>query len=392
MSNKINIWEATVRRNKLISNDEDILDLESSLFKDLSPEVITPRVIVDKLNKYVVGQEDAKKSLAVSVFNRLLALRNKQLNNDLYFEKHNILFIGNTGCGKTHLIKSLNKALSIPISIQDATTFTSAGYVGRDVTDCLQDLVRSSKEIVDNHHEYRFVSYTDKRQDVERLAQYGIVFLDEIDKIRSTGGIGKDVNGKAVQEALLRLVEGKEVDVIVDGDSYKIDTSNVLFIISGAFSGLIDIIQNRTSKAGIGFGAEVIKSNKKALLKNTTVKDLTAYGMIPELLGRFPGHAVLDDLTKETLVDIFIYPSNSVIKQLTNEFKSFNVDIGFERSAIEYIAEESIKLGVGARSLKSTAYRMLQPVLFSTASDRPTKTVVITQKLLESNNAITTDI
>lgn len=385
MTNKNDIWQASASRYELTTDDSLIVD-EGELFSELSPNILTPKEIVSRLDKYVVGQDAAKRSLAVSVFNRLLALSNTRNKRDLPFEKHNLLFIGNTGCGKTHLIRSLCKALSIPISVQDATTFTSAGYVGRNVEECLEDLMRSAKEIVDKHPEYKWVSHSDKQFDIQTLGEHGVVFLDEIDKLRASGGTGKDVNGKSVQESLLKLVEGKDADIRVDGYSYKVDTSKILFVISGAFSGMTDVIQQRSAKSGIGFGAQVESPDKKALLRDTTVADLTSYGMIPELVGRFPGLAVLDDLDRETLIDIFIKPSDSVLKQITNEFKSFGVSIGFEKKAIEYIVDESLKLGVGARSLRSTTYRMLQPVIYQAASNPPDKTIAVTKQLLEQAN------
>jgi len=385
MSDRNDMWRATVARWENMNNDEIVTETDD-LFDALSPSNITPAGIVAKLDEYVIGQVDAKKTLAVSVYNRLLALNNARKKQELPFEKHNLLFIGGTGCGKTHLIRSLSKALSIPISVQDATTFTSAGYVGRDVDESLKDLMRSAKTIVDENPEYKWVTQTDKLHAIQTLGEHGLVFIDEIDKIRATGGPGKDVNGKAVQEALLKLVEGKKEKVMVDGYSYNIDTSKILFVISGAFSDMPSIINHRTAKTGIGFGAEVSANDTKAVLKDTTIADLTTYGIIPELIGRFPGLAVLDDLTKESLTQIFIQPADSVLKQITNEFKSFGVSVGFEKAAIQHIVEISHLLNIGARSLRSTAYRLLQPVLFAAASNPPSKPIVITKALLEKAN------
>lgn len=347
-------------------------------------DLMTPKQIVTELDKTVIGQEKAKQLVAVAAFNRLLAMSNDKIGRDVeeyFFEKNNILLIGNTGCGKTHLIRALSKSVSLPVTIQDATTFTSNGYHGRSVAECLEGLFDDAERVVDENYDLNVLSTSQRRKLIRKVTEFGIVYIDEADKLRASGGPGKDVNGRSVQESFLKLVEGTTVR-LKDG---PVDTSNMLFIFGGAFAGLDKIILNRTAKKTIGFVQDTqTKKDTATIMDQAVSKDFTDFGMIPELVGRLSTVAALTELDKDMIYRIFSEPKRSIMSQVVNEFKSYGVEVSFSDEAIEYIAAEAMKLKLGARGLKSICQGMLRPLFFRLPSSPHITKVVITKEMLEN--------
>ena len=318
-----------------------------------------PRKIFALLEEYVVGQEYAKKVLSVGVYNHYKRLEHMDNSSKkVELSKSNLLLIGSTGSGKTLLAQTLAKILDVPFTMADATTLTEAGYVGEDVENIVLRLVQASG------------------YDVNK-AQRGIIYIDEVDKISRKSdnpSITRDVSGEGVQQALLKIIEGTIASVPPQGgrkhpqqDFLQVDTTNILFICGGAFSGLEKIIENRFSKSSIGFGATIKLEDsveKRDFLKKVDSEDLSKFGLIPEFIGRLPVIAVLDDLDKDALIKVLTEPKNSLTKQYQQLFSIDNVDLVFEPDALEAIVEQAILKKTGARGLRSIIEKLLLDLMF----------------------------
>ncbi|MGP1494746.1 MAG: ATP-dependent Clp protease ATP-binding subunit ClpX [Streptobacillus sp.] len=364
--------------DECITQREGYLESEDEEEKRFDYTLLKPKEIKAKLDEYIIGQESAKKVLSVAVYNHFKRI-NMIDNDEIEMQKSNILLIGPTGSGKTLLAQTLAKILNVPLAIADATTVTEAGYVGDDVENVLLKLIKAAD------------------YDIE-LAQRGIIYIDEIDKIARKSentSITRDVSGEGVQQALLKIIEGTVSSVPPQGgrkhpnqEMIEIDTTNILFIVGGAFAGLENKIKSRLNKKQIGFGLKNDKTelDDMSIFEHVLPEDIRKFGIIPELIGRLPVITALSELNKEALKSILTKPKNAIVKQYKKYFELENVNLEFEEEAIDEIAELALKRKIGARGLRSIIENTMMDLMYEIPSQENVEKVVVTKELIKEKN------
>ena len=364
--------------NGIIEN-ELLNEIDDEYIEEENEKIISPKEIKAILDDYVIGQEEAKKILAVAVYNHYKRIYNEDViknKDDVEIQKSNILLLGPTGCGKTLLASTLAKILQVPFAIADATTLTEAGYVGEDVENILLKLIQAADG------------------DISK-AERGIVYIDEIDKITRKSenpSITRDVSGEGVQQALLKIIEGTVASVPPQGgrkhphqEMLQINTANILFICGGAFEGLENIIKDRTGKKSIGFGSKIESEkevSKYKVFEELLPQDLLKFGLIPEFIGRLPVIATLKELDKEALGKILVEPKNSLVKQYKKLFEIDNVELVFEDDAISAIVDKAVERKTGARGLRSIIEEKMTDIMFEIPSNPKIAKCTITKETI----------